>query len=84
MSSQITTSASLQALIEKEGAVILTRSAYDALIKRIELQREQIQRVKQEMIIDQIIAQGEAEFKNNKTIIASSSKDALRKHYGRE
>lgn len=84
MSSQSTTDVSLQTLIEKEGAVILARSTYDALIKRIETQKEQIKRAKQEILIGQIIAQGEAELKNNKTIVASSSKEALQKYYGRK
>lgn len=84
MSSQTITNASLQTLIEKNGAVILARELYDALVKKIETQKEQIKRTKEEVVISQIIAQGDAELENNKTIIASSSKEALQKYHARK
>lgn len=82
MVSQITTS-SLQSIIEKEGAVVLARRIYDQLVKKIEEQKQEIARIKQETKVDQMIAQGEAELKEGKTIIASSSEEALKKYYAR-
>lgn len=84
MSSQRITSASLQTLIEKDGAVILARKIYDALLKKIEAQKTQIKKATEEAMVNQIITQGDAELENRKTIIASSSQEALQKYHARK
>lgn len=57
-----------------EDLVVIPRSLYEKIIKK-ELEEE---------IIDEIISSGERELKERKTIIAKSSKEALKILHGKK
>lgn len=74
------TISSLSSLLEKQGAVLLARREYDRLQSKLEKQKQKITKIKQEAEVDKIIAQGDSELENNKTISADSSKSALKQY----
>ena len=67
-------------LSEKEGIVLLRKKTYDQLLSKLFKQEMALKRLKEEIKVNKIIAQGEKELKQGKTIIASSSKSALKKY----
>ena len=69
----------------KPSEVILRWKDFQKLLKKIEIEDiyynvSETKRIKEN--IDEIIATGERELKENKTIIADSSKEAVRMFYG--
>ena len=67
-------------LSEKEGIVLLRKKTYDQLLSKLFKQEMALKKLKEEMKVNKIIAQGEKELKQGKTIIAPSSKSALKKY----
>lgn len=65
---------------EKEGIVLLRKKTYDRLLSKLFKQEMALKKLKEEMKVNKIIAQGEKELNQGKTIIASSSKSALKKY----
>ena len=74
---------SLRSLVKQDGVMILARKRYDRIIKQISLQEEMIKRLMEEAALDTIIAQGEKEFEDGLTIVANSSKEALKQYNAR-
>jgi len=66
-----------QKITKGEELVVIPRSLYEAF------SRWEKQRKKKEKVIDEIIALGEKELKEGKTIIARSSKEASKKFYAK-
>ena len=66
-------------LLEKEGVVLLRKKIYDRLLNQLFQQEMVLKKLKEEKEVDMIIALGEKELKEGKTIIADSSKNALKK-----
>lgn len=64
--------------VKEEGLVVLPSRKYEQLITRLVQQKKTIAELLEQIAIDNIIAEGNTELKEGKTIIASSSKEALK------
>jgi len=65
------------------NTVILPRKTYDHLMREIEDARREIERLRQEEAVLAMTAEGDRAFREGKTIVARSSKDALKQWYGK-
>lgn len=65
------------------NTVIIPRKTYDQLMREREDARREIERLREEEAVLAIVAQGDQTFREGETIVARSSKEALKKWYGK-
>lgn len=65
------------------NTVILPRKTYDQLMREMADARREIERLRQEEAVLTIVAQGDQALRDGKTIVARSSKTALKQWYGK-
>lgn len=74
---------SLRSLVKQDGIMLLARERYDQIVRQIVQQEEIIKRLMEEASLKTIITEGEKEFAEGRTIVARSSKEALKRYHAR-